>query len=92
MLHLEHTSESRSEIPGHFEMWSLRMMEKISWNDSVRNEEVLHTVKKKDYSAVGRSTELQVGRSRVRFPMVSLEFFPDVILPTAVWAYGRLSL
>jgi len=35
-----------------FEMcW--RRMEKISWNDSVRNEEVLHTVKEKEYSAVG---------------------------------------
>jgi len=27
---------------------------------------------------------LQVGRSRVRFPMVSQEFFLDVILPAAL--------
>jgi len=26
-------------------------------------------------------TALQVGRSRVRFPMVSMEFFNDIILP-----------
>ena len=40
------------EYLGSFEMcW--RRMEKISWNDSVRNEEVLHTVKEKEYSAVG---------------------------------------
>ena len=25
------------------------------------------------------------GRSRVRFPMVSLEFFSDTILPVALW-------
>jgi hypothetical protein len=28
-----------------FEMWCWRRMEKISWTDRVRNEEVLHTVK-----------------------------------------------
>ena len=34
--------------------------------------------------AVGWGTALQVGRSRVRFPMVSLEFFIDIILPVAL--------
>jgi hypothetical protein len=28
-------------------------------------------------------TSLQVGRSRVQFPMVSLEFFINIILPAA---------
>ena len=31
--------------------------------------------------AVGGGTVLQTGRSRVRFPMASLEFFFDIILP-----------
>jgi type IV secretory pathway TrbF-like protein len=35
--------------------------------------------------AVGCGTVLQSGRSWVRFPMVSLEFFINVILLTALW-------
>jgi hypothetical protein len=30
---------------GSFEMWCWRRIEKISWTDCVRNEEVLHSVK-----------------------------------------------
>jgi hypothetical protein len=37
--------------------------------------------------AVGSGTALQAGRSRIRFPMVSLEFFIDIILPAAVWLW-----
>ena len=36
-------------------------------------------------------TALQAGRSRVRFPMVSLEFFINIIPPSALWAWGWLS-
>ena len=35
---------------------------------------------------------LQTGRSLVRFQMVSLEFFIDIILPIALWPWGRLRL
>jgi len=35
---------------------------------------------------------LQTGMSRVRFPMVSLEFLSDIILPVTLWPWGRLSL
>jgi hypothetical protein len=42
--------------------------------------------------AVGWDTALQTGRSRVRFAMVSLEFFIDIILPAAQWPWGWLSL
>jgi len=38
--------------------------------------------------AVGLGTALQTGRSRVRFPMVSLEFFIGITLPAALWPWG----
>ena len=40
--------------------------------------------------AFRRSTALQAGR--VLFPMVSLEFFITLILPAALWPWGRLIL
>ena len=38
----------------------------------------------------GVEVEVEVGRSRVRFPMVSLEFFIDEIIPTALWLWGSI--
>jgi hypothetical protein len=43
-------------------------------------------------SVVDWGTILQGGRSRVRFPLRSLDFSIDLILQAAVWPWGRLSL
>ena len=40
----------------------------------------------------GEGAVLQIGRLQVRFQMVSLEFFIDIIPPIAPWPWGRLSL
>jgi hypothetical protein len=42
--------------------------------------------------AVEWGTALQAGRSQVQFPMVSLEFFIDIILLAALWPWGWHSL
>jgi len=42
--------------------------------------------------ADGWGTALQVGRSRIRLPTVSLEFFNYIILPAALWPWDWLSL
>jgi len=36
-------------------------------------------------------TALQTGRLRVQFPMVSLEFFIDIILTVTLWPWGWLN-
>jgi len=41
--------------------------------------------------AVGWGTVLQARKSLVQFPMVSLEFFIDIILLPALWTWGWLS-
>jgi len=40
--------------------------------------------------AIVWGTVLQAGRSRVRFPMVSLEFFIDIFLPDRTMALGLI--
>ena len=35
---------------------------------------------------------LRAARSRIRFPMVSMEIFIDIILPAAMWPQGWLNL
>jgi hypothetical protein len=50
-------------------------------------ENIINTVVIGGYtagSAVGWGTALQAGRSLIRFPMVSLEFFIDIIIPAAL--------
>jgi hypothetical protein len=39
-----------------------------------------------DYTMAMFKLSLQTGRSRDRFPMVSLEFFIDIILLAALWS------
>ena len=43
-------------------------------------------------STRGWGTVVQAGSSRVRFSMVSLEFFIGIFLPVALWPWGWFSL
>jgi hypothetical protein len=61
------------------------------WHSPPTSYEILEV-----YCALSREARgdaaLQVVKSRVWFPMLSLEFFSDVIPPAALWLWGWLSL
>jgi hypothetical protein len=43
-------------------------------------------------TVIGWGTMLQTARSRLRFPMGPLDFSINLILPAALWPWGRLGL
>jgi len=45
----------------------------------------------RSWGTVGWGTALQVARLRVRFPMVSLEFFIDITFQAALWSLTKMS-
>jgi hypothetical protein len=53
-----------------FEMWCLRRMEKISWTDRVRNEEVLHRVQE-ERNTYSKMKEDQSDWSRLAYELPS---------------------
>jgi hypothetical protein len=72
-------------------LWVPKNTQLKNWNP-LADEVYLSIMKTARGGAVGRHTALQTGTSRVRFPMVSLEFFTDIIVSVALWPWGRLSL
>ena len=73
--------------PHHHGPPKLRLPD-VHWSHSYGGN--IHVVNMNNIAAVGWGTALQAGRSRVRFSMMSLEFFIDIILLAALC--GRLSL
>jgi len=43
-------------------------------------------------AAFGRGTALQAGRTRFRLPMRPLKWVIDLLVPVALWPWGRLRL
>jgi len=75
------------------------MISKLNWNNkNVKYVHISWDVLMWRYTVNGDirheywGTALRAGRSWVQFPMVSLDFFIDIILPAALRPWGRLSL
>jgi hypothetical protein len=56
-------------------------------SDSLRLYKIFTRYSKVNWAVVAQLVALQTRRARVRFPMVSLEFFIDIILSVALWPW-----
>jgi hypothetical protein len=72
-----------------FEQTAITSLYTINWLVFMTETGCVYCAVRAEYvlrgGAVGWGTALQTGRSRFRFPMVSLEFFIEIILPAALW-------
>jgi hypothetical protein len=71
--------------PSGFDPWTFQPVAS-SYIDYANPVHQPRMIMPKVYWSVRVNTALQAGRSRVRFPMVSLEFFIDIILLAALWS------
>jgi hypothetical protein len=86
-LHEASNGPSGSNIVRHVR-WSCFIV--LEW-DVPCNKQEWNYERLSRVSTVGSGNVLQAGRSRVRFPMVSLEVLINIILRSRYWPWGRLS-
>ena len=83
---IKHNTVLKPNIP-HYDLGNSKATSSLGYilrqNAKLKEKYIIFTG-----HAVAQSVEAlryKAGRSRVRFPMVSLEFFIDIILPAALW-------